>query len=121
MPTTTTPESPVTTTTPPSGATVTSTGAGVRDRGNIWIATVTVTVVEADSGAYLPQSVVTGVWSGGGGGNASCITQSDGTCPITLSGLDRRTTSSVTFTVVSVAGPGISVAQLPPPITVTAP
>ncbi len=120
VPTTITAEPPSTTTEPAAITRATAVGAGVRDRGNIWIASVTVTVTDASTGAVVPQAVVTGRW-GGAGGDASCITQSDGRCPMTLADLDRRSTTSVTFSVLSVTDGGVATTQAPNTLTIGAP
>jgi hypothetical protein len=48
--------------------------------------------------------VVTGTWSAGSGAT-TCTTGEDGTCPVRSSNLNKKTTS-VTFTVSSLAAPG---------------
>lgn len=117
VPGTTTPEGPTTTVPPTYAARVTTTGAGVRDKGNDWIATATVTVRNVATNAIVPQAVVTGRWSSDNR-DTSCITQADGTCPLTLSGIDRRDQTVVTLTIVSAANSSFSSVELPAPMAV---
>lgn len=120
VPTTTTPAAPTTTTTPAYTVRVTVTGAGVTQNSALWIATATVTVVNASTGAAISQATVTGSWAGGGGGAASCITAASGTCPVTLSGIHKNVTS-VTLTIASAAVTGSTSSQLPAPLTIVQP
>ena len=120
VPTTTTPAAPSTTTTPPYTVRVTVTGAGVNQNAARWIATATVTVVNASTGAAISQATVTGSWAGGGGGAASCITSSNGTCPVTLSGIHKND-ASVTLTIAAAAVTGSTGTVLPAPLTIVKP
>ena len=69
---------------------------------NTWQASVTVIVHDA-SHAALSGAVVTGTWSGGYSGSASCTTNGAGQC-IVQTGTLNRNRSSVTFTVTNVTG-----------------
>jgi hypothetical protein len=123
VPTTTTPEGPSTTVATDVAVRVTSDGVGVSTKGKSgsWIATAMITVTDATTGAPVADSVVTGRWAGGSGGDTSCITQSDGSCPVTLSGLKVDSSPSVTFTVVGVSSVGLTRHELPPVLTIKAP
>jgi len=72
--------------------------------GSKWTARVTITVHDAN---HNPVSgvLVTGAWSAGAKGSASCTTASDGTCPVTKTNLSSRT-ASVTFTITSLTRSG---------------
>ena len=67
---------------------------------NRWTATVTITVHNANHNP-LANATVTGNWSNGASGAATCTTGSNGTCSVTKSGI-RNGKSSVTFTVSNV-------------------
>ena len=73
---------------------------------NSWTATVVIAV--AGPGDVVPGPVsgvsVTGAWSAGSGGTG-CTTGTDGTCTVTSSNLNRKTTS-VTFTVTGLTRDG---------------
>lgn len=120
VPGSTTPEAP-TTTLAPFAARASMTGSGVKDHGNIWIATATVTVTNSATNAVVPQAVVTGQWSGSGSGDTSCITQSNGTCQLTLADIDGRTRTSVTLTLSSATSSSFTTVQLPAPLLVNEP
>lgn len=62
-----------------------------------WRATVTITVHDAGHNP-VSGATVSGSWSGGTSGNASCTTGSNGTCSVT-SGNINNSQSSATFTV----------------------
>ncbi len=70
---------------------------------NTWQAAVTVTVHEAGHGP-VNGATVTGTWSGGFSGPASCTTNAGGQC-VVQTGTMNRNRSSVTFTVTSVTSP----------------
>lgn len=74
------------------------TGTASRARRN-WTATVTISVI--DAGGPLGGVQVTGTWSSGSG-DTSCMTDGSGSCSVTSSTLNKKT-SSVTFTVGSLA------------------
>ena len=89
--------SPVTVTAPPppepmwvGGLTATTTSGR-----NTWTATVTINVVDAQGA--VGGVAVTGTWSAGSGGT-SCTTNSAGSCVVTSSSLNRKTTTA-TYTV----------------------
>jgi PKD repeat protein len=77
---------------------LTSTTAASR---NTWTASVRIAVV--GPGPVSGVSVA-GTWSAGSGGTG-CTTGSDGTCEVTSSNLNKKT-SSVTFTVIDLTGAG---------------
>jgi hypothetical protein len=62
-----------------------------------WTAIVTITVHDANHNLVV-NATVTGAWSNGASGTASCITGSNGRCSVSLSGISKSQ-SSVTFTV----------------------
>jgi len=67
---------------------------------NTWTASVTITVHNA-SEAMVQGATVSGNWSNGFSGSASCTTASNGTCKVTTGNLNKSKTS-VTFTVTNV-------------------
>jgi len=67
-----------------------------------WNATVTITVHNA-SEAPVAGITVTGSWSGGTTGTASCITNASGQCSVTSPNMNSKKTS-VTLTVTSLSG-----------------
>jgi hypothetical protein len=71
-------------------------GTSVR-QGNSWTATVTITVHDANHNP-VANATVSGTWSNGASGAASCTTGSNGQCSVNRSGISNGT-SSVTFTV----------------------
>lgn len=97
---------PTATRTPGPGATTSMhvgdlDGAGTR-QGNKWTANVTVTVHDANH-RPLPNVTITGKWSNGASGNGTCITNSNGQCTISKSGL-RNGKNRVTFIVKNIVG-----------------
>ncbi|HEX8682241.1 MAG TPA: S8 family serine peptidase [Ardenticatenaceae bacterium] len=99
---------PVPTNTPvPSPTPTTSTVMHVGDidasasGGGNWTANVIITVHDANH-TPVANATVSGSWSNGATGTASCITNSSGQCTIGKSGIAKRTTS-VTFTVGNVS------------------
>jgi hypothetical protein len=66
--------------------------------GKNWTAKVTIRI-ENGSSAALGGVVVTGTWSNGAGGSASCTTATNGTCTVQKTKLSRSSAASVTFTV----------------------
>ena len=66
-------------------------------QGNKWTANVTITVHDANHNP-VANATVTGNWSNGATGTASCTTGSNGQCSVNKSGI-RGGKSSVTFTV----------------------
>ena len=89
--------------TPTSGPGVTTTmhvgdldGASTR-QGTKWTANVTITVHNANHNP-LANATVTGTWSNGATGTATCTTGSNGQCSVNKSGI-RGGRNSVTFTI----------------------
>jgi hypothetical protein len=66
-------------------------------QGSTWTATVGITVHDSAHNA-VAGAAVSGTWSNGATGSASCTTDTNGRCTILKSGIAKRT-SSVTFTV----------------------
>jgi subtilisin len=64
-----------------------------------WSATATATVHDA-SGAPVSGATVTGTWSGGASGSASCTTNGSGACSVSTTA--HRNSESVTFTVTDI-------------------
>jgi hypothetical protein len=101
---TNTPEPPTPTNTPVAGPTLhigDLDGSSATAPRNRWNATVTITVHNASEGP-VSGATVSGSWSNGGSGNASCVTNTSGQCSVSLSNI-RNNTSSVTFSVINVA------------------
>jgi hypothetical protein len=73
-------------------------GAGTRQNSTKWKATVTITVHDANHAARSGV-LVSGAWSGGTSGSATCTTGTSGQCSVSKSNLSRSSVSSVTFTV----------------------
>ena len=71
--------------------------AASTSQSNRWTASVTITVHDANHNP-LANAVVTGNWSNGASGTATCTTGSNGQCSVSKSGI-RNGKSSVTFTV----------------------
>ncbi|MDX1665531.1 MAG: Ig-like domain-containing protein [Candidatus Promineifilaceae bacterium] len=65
--------------------------------GGTWTAEVSILIVDS-SGSPVADATVSGSWSNGASGSASCTTDTTGWCTVSLSGIYKRT-SSVTFTV----------------------
>jgi PKD repeat protein len=72
-------------------------GASTSVRRNIWSASVTITIRDAN-GQLVSGATVTGTWSGGFSGTSSCTTNGSGQCTVT-SGNINTNKPSVTFTV----------------------
>lgn len=68
--------------------------------GPSWTAIVTILIVDS-AGNPVADASVSGDWSNGASGSASCTTTSDGTCQVSKDSIHKRT-SSVTFTVSAV-------------------
>lgn len=73
---------------------------------NNWSASVTITVHDP-AHAVVSGAAVTGTWSGGYAGSASCSTNAAGVCTVTTATLNRQKTS-VTFTVGTVNASGFT-------------
>jgi subtilisin family serine protease len=84
----------------PSQSHVGDLDASTTSNKNSWQATVTVAVHAASHDA-LSGAMVTGTWSGGSSGSASCTTNAAGECGV-QSGTMNRNRASVTFTVTNV-------------------
>ncbi len=67
------------------------------NNGSTWTANVTITVHDEGHGA-LSSASVSGTWSNGTTGSASCTTNGSGTCTVSKSGIPKRV-GSVRFTV----------------------
>jgi subtilisin len=72
-------------------------GAG-SSTGKTWTAKVTIRIDTAAHGA-VSGAVVSGTWSNGSSGTASCTTTSNGTCTVQKTKLTKASVASVTFTV----------------------
>jgi subtilisin family serine protease len=77
--------------------------------GKSWTARVTIRVEDATR-APLSGVLVTGSWSNGSSGTASCTTTSSGTCSVQKTKLARATVGSVTFTVTGATRSGYTYA-----------
>lgn len=86
-----------------AGDVIGSSSAGSRNR---WNASVTITVHDA-SHASVSGATVSGSWSNGTTGGASCTTNGSGQCTVSKSNL-KGNVGSVTFTVTSISGTGLS-------------
>jgi hypothetical protein len=98
---------PTPTATPPPGSTVhvgDLDGSGTPGTGTRWNAAVTITVHTAGEGPVAGASV-SGSWSNGASGSASCVTNASGQCAVAKNNL-RASVSSVTFTVNNVTSSG---------------
>ncbi len=97
---------PTYTPTPPPGASihVGDLDGSSTPNGSRWNASVLVTV-HNNSESPVTGATVSGSWSNGASGSASCVTNSSGQCTVTVNNL-RGTVNSVTFSVnnVSLAG-----------------
>ena len=82
-------------------------GSSASSGRNKWNATVTITVHDA---SHNPVSGVTvsGTWSDGNVLSDSCTTGSDGTCSVTSGDINIKKATSVTFTVTSLSGSGVT-------------
>jgi len=79
-------------------------GVSIKVTSKSWKATVTISVVDG-SGAPVSGAVVSGAWSGGTTGTATCTTGTAGTCSVTSATM-KTTKTSVTFTVTNVTAGG---------------
>ena len=73
---------------------------------NKWDADVTILVHNSFENPVANASV-SGVWSNGASGTASCITDTSGTCQVVMSGLSSKT-ASVTFSIINVSASGMT-------------
>lgn len=76
------------------------------NQNNKWTATVTITVHNANHNP-VTNATVSGNWSNGASGTASCVTNSSGQCNISKSDISRGK-NSVTFTVNNVTRSGLT-------------
>lgn len=67
------------------------------NNGSTWTANVTITVHD-EAHAGVSSATVSGSWSNGANGNASCVTSGGGSCTVSTSSIPKRN-GSVTFTV----------------------
>lgn len=74
---------------------------------NTWTATVTITIHDADHNPVANASV-SGAWSGGASGTASCTTGADGQCSVTSTKINQKKSATVTFTVEGVTHASLS-------------
>lgn len=89
------------TVTPPAAVTSVALAGSSTSSGSQWTANVRITVTRSDS--PMQAVSVSGTWSNGATGAASCITGSDGQCTVSKSGI-KKNVGSVRFTVNTVAG-----------------
>jgi protocatechuate 3,4-dioxygenase beta subunit len=68
--------------------------------GKNWDASVTITVLDTDQNS-VTEATVSGSWTTGDGAN--CTTDSGGQCAVALTGINGKSTASVTFTVASIS------------------
>jgi hypothetical protein len=77
-------------------------GSRANTSGKLWSATVEITVVDT-AGKPVSGATVTGSWSAGASGTSSAVTNASGIATVQKTGLSRRNTASVTFTVTEIA------------------
>ena len=80
-------------------------GAATSSKNN-WNASVAITA-HNDAHALVAGAVVSGTWSGGYSGSASCTTNAAGICAVGTATLNRQK-QSVTFTITSVNASGLT-------------
>lgn len=122
VPTTLAPDGGPVTTLPPVDLVASVAKSASKDRGD-WTATVMVQVTAVE-GAVPSNVAIAGVWTIAPSGTqvpVSCLTQADGTCPLTLTELDKRVNTSVQFTITGVTGSGVGNVTTPGAITIGAP
>jgi hypothetical protein len=68
--------------------------------GKNWDASVLVTILDTDQNS-VTEATVSGSWSTGDGAN--CTTDSGGQCAVALTGINGKSTASVTFTVTGIS------------------
>jgi serine protease AprX len=78
-------------------------------QGSTWTATVTIAVHDGNHGP-VANATVSGTWSGGATGTASCTTGSDGQCPVSKIGI-KKNQGSATFTVTAVSHQTLTYAE----------
>jgi serine protease AprX len=115
-PTATPTSAPTSTSTPLPSATPTSAAPATLHVGDLdgatstskskWDASVTI-LVHDTSEHPVGGATVSGAWSNGTTGTGSCVTNASGSCQITKSGLNSKTTASVMFSVSSVSKTGL--------------
>jgi PKD repeat protein len=70
------------------------------NNGSTWTAEVIITVHDGDHNP-VADATVSGSWSGGASGTASCVTDANGQCTVSVSGIPKRN-GTATFTVTDV-------------------
>jgi len=80
-------------------------GAATSSKNN-WSAAVAITAHDG-AHALVAGAVVTGTWSGGFSGSASCTTNASGICAVSTATLNRQK-ASVTFTITNVNASGLT-------------
>ncbi|MBA3402515.1 MAG: S8 family serine peptidase [Actinobacteria bacterium] len=90
-------------TAPAAGTSVSLTGSSA-SKGSTWTASVTTTVTS--NGSPVSGVVVSGAWSNGTTGTASCTTNGSGQCTVSKTGIPKRV-GSVMFTVNTVGGSAV--------------
>lgn len=80
-------------------------GSGTTTSNSRWKVAVTITVHDAIENP-ISNVVVSGAWSNGASGTASCTTGANGKCSVTKTGLSRYTVSRVTFSVTNATRSG---------------
>ena len=108
---TNTPSSSPTATQTATGAPATTLHIGDLDRSSVlsgakWNGTVTI-LVHDNYERPVSGTTVYGKWTNGASGNVSCVTNSNGTCSITKTGL-KTSVASITFTVTNVTRTGLT-------------
>lgn len=78
---------------------------------NKWNATVSIHVHDTYENPVAGASV-SGQWSNGASGSDACLTNSSGVCQVTITGLNSKTTSSVTFSVTGLTQSSLSYAPI---------
>ncbi len=76
------------------------------NNGSTWAAEVIITVHDGDHN-LVADATVSGTWSGGASGTASCVTDANGQCTVSVSGIPKRN-GTVTFTVTDVTHADLS-------------
>ncbi|WP_219944929.1 hypothetical protein [Iamia sp. SCSIO 61187] len=121
--TTSVPSDSSTTTAPAVSPTVTMTSSSTNDNSD-WVATVVVRVVDPLTGLPVTGATVEGRWSDGATSTTECITSEQGTCPLSSADINLRgskSVESITLTIVSVTGNGVTYTEVPPSETVDNP
>ena len=72
------------------------TGGWIAKTNRRWTGEVTISIEEVGAAIAVADATVSGRWSGGANGNASCITDAGGTCSVTKG---AKLGQAMTFTV----------------------